>query len=112
MVSLLDDLQLVVASWRFGSEPSVLVMDGIDPHDGLGIGEQLLVLQEPEGEPIRADHQLGCREQNLQLRRRRGELGRPLVTLGEAHGEEPQRDQAGDDGRTLVRPPVPLATPQ
>ena len=92
--------QYMMEGRRFGDEASILVLEGIDPHGNPGVREELPVLQEPEGEPIRADHQLGGRKQDLQgFCRRRGELGRPLVTLGEAHGEKPQRDQAADAQR-------------
>ena len=112
-LALFDDLQPVVASRRFSDETRVPVMDGIDPHGDPGIGEELPVLQEAEGEPILADHQLGRREQDLQpLRRRRGDLGRRPVTPGEADGEESQRDHAGDEGRAQARPSGAFATPQ
>ena len=108
-----DDLQPVVARRRFGDETRVLAFDGIDTHGDPGVGEQLSVLQEAEGQSILADEQLGRREQDLKaVCSRRGELGRRPVTLGEADGEESQRDRAGDEGRTPARPSLPFAIPQ
>src|SRR5439155_8105631 len=59
-----DDLQPVVANGRFGDETRVLAFDGIDTHGDPGVGEQLSVLQEAEGQSILADEQLGRREQD------------------------------------------------
>jgi len=115
VVPLLDDLQRVVERLRLRRELHLLATNIIRPHGDPGIGEEPVVLQEPEGEPILADHQLGGRDQYLQRSRRQwGELGRRgSVTLGEARGDhELQRDQTRDYGPVPARPSIPCTTPQ
>ena len=112
-LALLDDLQLVIARRRLGDEMRVLALNGVDTHGDPGLGEEPSVLQQTEGQSIRADAELGRREQDLQpVGYGRGGLsGRP-VTRGDADGEEPQRDRAADEGRAQARPSPSFAIPQ
>src|SRR5215510_10634658 len=66
MVPLLDDLQRVVESRRFLHELRLLVTDIVHSHDDCGSIEELVVLQEPEGKAILANHQLRGRDQYLE----------------------------------------------
>src|SRR5215510_2327658 len=75
MVPLLDDLQLRIGCRHFCLQLSLLALEGIDAHDGMGILKELVLLQESEGEAILPDHQLGSCDQHLELlTRRRGEF--------------------------------------
>jgi hypothetical protein len=57
-ISLLDDLQRVIEGRRLRRELRLLVTDIVHPHGDCGSIEELVVLQESEGKPVLADHEL------------------------------------------------------
>jgi hypothetical protein len=56
-VSLLDDLQGSIGGWHLGVQLSVLALEGIDAHDGLGMREECVCLEESKGKPILPHYQ-------------------------------------------------------
>src|SRR5713101_5595305 len=102
-VPLLDDLQLVVEGRRLRRELRLLVTDIVHPHDDCGSVEEFVVLQEPEGKPVLADHQLRGRDQYLERSPYRcsglGCDSPSLCKLGAASGDqENQHDHTADRG--------------